>query len=125
MDVDKLNPKAASILGMKKVIQDLEVKPDMALIDAEKVETKTDTKSMIKGDEKSISIAAASIIAKVSRDQYMSQQDKLYPQFYFSKHKGYGTIVHLKALKKYGPIKNFHRFSYKPIQKVIETLNKK
>jgi ribonuclease HII len=110
---------------MKKVIQGLEVKPDMALIDAEKVETKTDTNSIIKGDEKSISIAAASIIAKVSRDQYMSQQDKLYPQYYFPQHKGYGTIVHLKALKKHGPIKNFHRVSYKPIQKIIETLNKK
>jgi ribonuclease HII len=75
-EVDKLNPKAASILGMKKATTQLKVKPDIALIDAEKLELKIATKSIIKGDQKSISIAAASILAKVSRDRYMINIDK-------------------------------------------------
>jgi ribonuclease HII len=123
--VDELNPKQASINGMKQALSELKVKkPSMALVDAEKIESKIETKSIIKGDEKSISIAAASILAKVSRDRYMEKMDKVYPQYYFAKHKGYGTMVHLKMLRKYGPIKNFHRFSYKPVQKILETFHR-
>ncbi|MDR1234990.1 MAG: ribonuclease HII [Mycoplasmataceae bacterium] len=123
-EVDKLNPKMASITGMKRAIDDLRIKPDVALIDAEVIESKIETKSIIKGDEKSISIAAASILAKVSRDRYMKKMDKQYPQYHFGKHKGYGTMEHLKILKKYGPIKNFHRYSYKPIQKMLNISSK-
>jgi ribonuclease HII len=121
-EVDKMNPKGASIYGMKKAIDELKTRPDVCLIDAEKLNTSYETKSIIKGDEKSISIAAASILAKVSRDRYMEAIDKQYPYFHFAKHKGYGTMEHLKALRKYGPIKQFHRFSYKPVKKVLETI---
>jgi ribonuclease HII len=123
--VDELNPKQASINGMRQALEELKVKkPSMALVDAEKIESKTESKAIIKGDEKSISIAAASILAKVSRDRYMTKISKSYPQYQFDKHKGYGTTQHLKALKKYGPIKNFHRFSYKPIQIILQTFCK-
>jgi ribonuclease HII len=120
--VDSLNPKQASIDGMKQALEELKVnKPSIALIDYEKVKSDTETKSIVKGDEKSISIAAASILAKVSRDRYMQKIDKTYPQYHFAKHKGYNTVEHLKALKKYGPIKNFHRYSYKPVQNILKT----
>ncbi|MDR0739391.1 MAG: ribonuclease HII [Mycoplasmataceae bacterium] len=119
IEVDRLNPKAASIKGMKMALDELKVKPQIALIDSEIIESKVETKSIVKGDEKSISIAAASILAKVSRDRYMEKISEQYPQYHFAKHKGYGTIQHLKALQKFGPIKNFHRFSYKPIQKIL------
>jgi ribonuclease HII len=123
--VSDLNPKQASINGMKQALEELKIKkPCMALVDAEKIESKIENKSIVKGDEKSISIAAASILAKVSRDRFMVKMDKIYPQYHFAKHKGYGTIDHLKMLRKYGPIKNFHRFSYKPIQKILKTLHK-
>lgn len=123
--VDEWNPKQASINGMKQALEELKInKPSMALVDAEKIESKTESKSIIKGDEKSISIAAASILAKVSRDRYMVKVDKEYPQYHFAKHKGYGTMDHLKMLRKYGPIKNFHRFSYRPIKEILQRFHK-
>jgi ribonuclease HII len=110
---------------MKQALEELKTKkPCIALVDAEKIESETKSKSIIKGDEKSISIAAASILAKVSRDRYMTKMDKTYPQYQFGKHKGYGTVAHLKMLRKFGPIKDFHRFSYKPIKKILETFHK-
>jgi ribonuclease HII len=110
---------------MKQALEELKInKPSMALVDAEKIESKTESKSIIKGDEKSISIAAASILAKVSRDRYMVKVDKEYPQYHFAKHKGYGTMDHLKMLRKYGPIKNFHRFSYRPIKEILQRFHK-
>jgi ribonuclease HII len=125
VQVDELNPKQASIDGMKKALEELKIKkPSVVLIDAEKIEMKTANQSIIKGDEKSISIAAASILAKVSRDRYMIKMNKIYPQYHFAKHKGYGTVEHLMMLRKYGPIKNFHRFSYKPIQKILKIFRK-
>ena len=114
-EVDKFNPKQASILGMEYAVDALKIKPDHLLIDAEKITSRIPQTSIIGGDDKSISIAAASILAKVSRDHYMSNIHQVYPLYNFKKHKGYGTKEHLCALKKYGPIKNFHRFSYKPI----------
>lgn len=120
IEVDKLNPKKASIEGMKQALSSLKVKPDICLVDYEKInDSNQKVESITKGDGKSISIAAASIIAKVARDRYMIQINDKYPQYNFKKHKGYGTLEHLKALKKYGPIKGFHRFSYKPVQKTI------
>jgi ribonuclease HII len=115
-EVDDLNPKQAAIIGMKRAIQRLNTKPDLVLIDAERINLRIKTKSIIKGDQKSLSIAAASILAKVARDRYMTNIHEQYPQYNFKKHKGYGTLEHLKALRLYGPIVDFHRFSYKPIQ---------
>jgi ribonuclease HII len=125
VQVDELNVKVASINAMKQALEELAIeKPCVALIDAEKIDTKIETKSIIKGDEKSISIASASILAKVCRDRYMNKISEKYPQYHFAKHKGYGTLQHLKALKKYGPIAAFHRFSYSPIKKISESFNK-
>ena len=124
--VDKLNPKQATIEAMYQIIEEIIPSPTIALIDAEKLpKAKIKTVSIIKGDSKSISIAAASILAKVSRDRYMTQMEKKYPEFSFSKHKGYGTMKHFNELNKVGPIVGFHRFSYQPIQNVLAVLDKK
>jgi ribonuclease HII len=114
-EVDKLNPKQASIKGMELAVKQLSIKPQHLLIDAEEINCNIPQTSIIGGDDKSISIAAASILAKVSRDRYMINISQTYPSYHFDKHKGYGTKEHLLALKKFGPIKGFHRFSYKPI----------
>lgn len=119
VDVDKFNPKQASINGMYDVFNNIKPIPDVVLIDAEKLPNiKVKTESIIKGDAKSISIAAASILAKVARDRYMTSIAYKFPEYDFDLNKGYGTIKHLKALKKYGAIKNFHRFSYRPIKEI-------
>ena len=124
VDVDKYNPKQATINGMKKIIEKCNPKPDVALIDAEKIQNcKIKTESIIKGDQKSISIAAASILAKVSRDLLMCEYDKKYPEYEFAKHKGYGTLLHLKKIRKYGPIEKFHRFSYNSIKEINKNAN--
>ena len=77
--------------------------------------------TVVKGDAKSISIAAASILAKVSRDRYIKEMGKKYPEYGFEKHKGYGTKAHIEGLKQYG-ITPEHRKSYKPIQEVIKNI---
>lgn len=119
--VDKLNPKTASINGMKKIINHLKDQCTVALIDAESVKVNHfNTQAIIHGDQLSISIAAASIIAKVTRDHLLDELDHQYPLYGFSKHKGYGTAFHHEQLKKYGPIRNVHRYSYKPIKKLLE-----
>jgi ribonuclease HII len=123
-EVDRLNPKQATIQGMQKGVAELKIKPDILLVDSEKLNTGIESRSIVKGDQKSISIAAASILAKVSRDRYMIKLSEQYPQYHFEKHKGYGTIDHLKALKKYGPIKNFHRYSYRPVKVMLANTNK-
>ena len=122
-DVDKLNPKQASINGMYEVFSSIKPTAQVVLIDAEKVpKIKAKTESIIKGDAKSISIAAASILAKVARDRYMIEIANKYPEYHFDSNKGYGTIEHLKAIQKFGPIKDFHRFSYRPIKKLLKNV---
>ena len=124
-DVDKLNPKQASINGMYEVFSSIKPTAQVVLIDAEKVpKIKVKTESIIKGDAKSISIAAASILAKVARDRYMIEIANKYPEYHFDSNKGYGTIEHLKAIQKFGPIKGFHRFSYRPIKEIIKKIAK-
>ncbi len=115
--IDKINIKQASQEAMLKAIEGLSTTPDCILVDAEPIKIKgTETVSIVKGDAKSISIAAASIVAKVYRDKILDDLDKSYPQYGFKTNKGYGTIVHINALKQYGPIKSVHRFSYKPVK---------
>ena len=121
--VDKNNPKQTSKIGMEFLINKHKDKIDFCLIDAEKVNSSVPNLSIIKGDSQSISIAGASIVAKVIRDRIMIELNQKYPQYHFDLNKGYGTKKHLEALEKYGPIKNVHRFSYKPIKKV-DNLNK-
>ncbi|MBD5423166.1 MAG: ribonuclease HII [Mycoplasma sp.] len=124
--VDINNPKQTSINGMKELINRHKSEIDYCLIDAEKINlSKIKTQSIIKGDSLSQSIAAASIVAKVIRDKIMHELDKKYPNYNFSSNKGYGTKGHLEALVKYKPLKNIHRFSYKPIKKILDNKNNK
>lgn len=116
--VDEINPKQASRKGMKDAIEMLKIRPEHVLIDFEKIDITIPSSSIIKGDSKSISIAAASILAKVARDEYMSEIHSKFPYYNFASNKGYGTKEHLEALKKYG-VTDFHRKSYKPIKNII------
>ena len=101
--IDNINILNATKLGMHKCINSIDVRPDMVLIDAVKLDTDIPTKSIIKGDALSYNIACASILAKVSRDIYILSLDEKYPMYNFKKHKGYGTKEHIENLKKYGP----------------------
>lgn len=109
--IDEINILNATKLGMKKALEGLSIKPDIALIDAVKIDTEIKQENIIKGDALSYNIASASILAKVHRDRLMMELDKKYPLYAFAKHKGYGTKVHIESLKKYGkcPI---HRESF-------------
>lgn len=109
--IDSLNILNATKLGMKQAIEGLSVKPELVLIDAVKIDTCVPTESIIKGDAKSYNIAAASILAKVTRDKLMVDLDKKYPEYNFKKHKGYGTKEHIENLKKYGKCE-IHRNSF-------------
>lgn len=114
--IDEINILQATYEAMRTAIHKLSVTPDILLNDAVTIPM-VDIKQVpiIKGDAKSQSIAAASIVAKVTRDHLMEEYDKLYPEYGFAKHKGYGTATHIKAIKEYGPcpihrrtfIKNF------------------
>lgn len=116
--VDNLNPKKSSILGMEISLKNIKTKPDIALIDYEKINSNIKTVSITKGDSKSLSIAAASILAKVFRDRIMKELHKKYPDYDFESNKGYGTKKHIEAIIKNKPIKNIHRFSYKIIKEL-------
>ncbi len=111
--IDKINILQATKQGVTSVVKELDVKPNLIIIDAlQNIDTAgVEYKSIIKGDEKCYSIGAASILAKVTRDRIMRQWDEVYPQYGFSKHKGYGTSEHIRAIKEFGlcPI---HRRSF-------------
>ena len=111
--IDEINILNATKQGVTKVVEELDVKPNLILVDAL---THIDTKgipydSIIKGDAKCYNIAVASIIAKVTRDRIMREWDKIYPQYGFINHKGYGTARHIEAIKEYGPCP-IHRKSF-------------
>lgn len=115
--VDELNIYQATKKGMLEAIEGLKVKPEFALIDAMPLgELELPHNSIIHGDARSASIAAASIIAKVTRDHYMEKMDVKYPNYGFKKHKGYCTKEHVLALDKYGPCR-IHRKTYFPVSK--------
>ena len=114
-EIDDINILQATFLAMQRAFDQLEVKPDLALIDGNKSpKLMCKTQTIIGGDAKSLSIAAASIIAKVTRDRIMHQLDLTHPHYGFARHKGYGTQVHAAALAKHGPCAE-HRKSFKPI----------
>ena len=117
--IDKVNIYEATKLAMYQAIDNSKIKPDFLLIDAMKLE-KTDIPSLsiIKGDLKSISISAASVIAKVTRDRMMYDLDKQYPMYNFKKNKGYPTKEHVEAIEKYGIIKE-HRKTFNPVSKYV------
>jgi ribonuclease HII len=126
-DIDKINILQASFLAMRRSIKKLKVQPEYILTDGSFKIPKIDTPqtAIIQGDAKVWVIAAASIIAKVSRDWLMSELDKKYPEYLFAKHKGYGTKVHLEKIKEFGPCP-IHRLSFAPIKiKPIKTIPSK
>ena len=118
-EVDRINVLEASRKGMLECIRKLKVKVDYVLSDAVKLDFEFPCLNIIKGDSKSASIAAASIVAKVARDEYMDELDKDFPMYGFKKHKGYVTKYHLNAIDKYG-VCIHHRKSFAPVQKIIE-----
>ncbi len=116
-DVDLLNIYQATKKGMLEAIRGLDVTPDHVLIDAMPLgELKIPHTSIIHGDARCASVAAASILAKVTRDEFMEKMDVKYPNYGFKKNKGYGTKAHMEALEKYGPCP-IHRKTYAPVSK--------
>ena len=116
-EIDKLNIYQATKKGMLEAIEGLKIPADYALIDAMPLsELKLPHDSIVHGDALSASIAAASILAKVTRDHYMDKMDIKYPNYGFKNHKGYGTRLHMEALEKYGPCK-IHRKTFYPVSK--------
>ena len=110
--IEEVNILNATKLAMKEAISNLKVKPDYVLIDGNQgLDIDTNFETVISGDAKSESIAAASIIAKVTRDRMLIEYDKKYPEYGFAKHKGYGTKVHIEAIQKYG-LTDIHRPSF-------------
>ena len=116
--IDKINIYQATKVAMMEAINNCSVKPEHILIDAMKLDIDIPSTSIIKGDLLSLSISAASIIAKVTRDRMMYKLDKKYPMYNFKNNKGYPTKDHLEAIKKYGIIKE-HRKSYGPVKKYL------
>ena len=117
--IDRINIYQATINGMYNAILSLKPKPQQVLIDAVPLERlDIPSLSLIKGDAISASIAAASIVAKVERDHMMDEYDKMYPEYGFAQHKGYGTAQHVAALKKYGPCP-IHRRSFEPVKSLV------
>jgi ribonuclease HII len=103
-EIDRLNILEADLLAMRRAIEGLSVKADFALIDGNVArDFQIPARAVVKGDAKSPSIAAASILAKVTRDRACEELDRLYPQYGIAKHKGYGTKDHMNALRQYGP----------------------
>ena len=102
--IDEINILQATYVAMRQAVDGLAVRPDQLLVDAVTIPgISVDQRGIIKGDAKSASIAAASILAKVTRDRMMAEYDKLYPEYGFAKNKGYGSAEHIAAIKKYGP----------------------
>ncbi len=116
--IDEVNIYEASKLAMIEAINNLDVKPEHVLIDAMPLSLDITSTSIIHGDALSLSIAGASVVAKVTRDHMMIELDKLHPEYGFARHKGYPTKEHLEKLKKYGPLENY-RFTYGPVRDLI------
>lgn len=120
-EIDEINIYEASRQGMLRAIGSMNVKPDYVITDAMPLDgfTNIPHEAIIKGDAKSITIAAASVIAKVTRDRIMYEEDKKHPEYEFGKHKGYPTKKHIELLNKYGIIDGY-RHTYGPVKKLLE-----
>lgn len=118
--IDEINIYQASKRAMEEALSLLTVPFDFILTDAMPLAKQAvGHEALIKGDALSLSIAASSILAKVARDTYMKELHKEYPQYHFDEHKGYGTKKHLAALREFGPLPNIHRYTYKPVQDLV------
>ncbi|MDD5639785.1 MAG: ribonuclease HII [Candidatus Pacebacteria bacterium] len=122
--IDEVNIFQATKLAMIEAIENLKIKkcPDFLIIDGNStINFKTKQKAIVKADDKVFSCSTASIIAKVTRDRIMCEYAKKYPEYQFEKHKGYGTKIHIEAIKKFGPC-NIHRKTFKPISYYFQEL---
>lgn len=119
-EIDKINILNAALKAFNLAVTGLEVLPDITLIDGNRCgEFPTEVETIVKGDAKSMSIAAASILAKVARDRYITALDEKYPEYNFKKHKGYPTKEHLEAVAKYGPCP-IHRLTFKGVKEHVK-----
>ncbi|MGA3190091.1 MAG: ribonuclease HII [Bryobacteraceae bacterium] len=119
-EIDRVNILQASRLAMKRAVERLPATSDYLLIDAITIDLPVSQKALIHGDSLSFSIAAASILAKVARDQALAQWDGVFPAYGFARNKGYGTPDHLVALEKFGPT-TLHRFSFEPVRNACQS----
>ena len=118
LEIDKMNILKATLQAMKKAIEGLCSRPELVLVDGlHSPEINVPVRTIVKGDQSEKTIMAASILAKVHRDQYMKEVDILYPNYGFKHHKGYPTKIHLEALKSYGVTKE-HRLTFKPVRDI-------
>lgn len=121
-EIDELNILQATFLAMSRAVLNLPVRPDEILIDGNKIPpqlSELNCRAIVGGDSLIEAISAASILAKVTRDNQLLELDKTYPNYGFAKHKGYGTKIHLEAIMEYGVIENIHRTSFAPIKNAI------
>ncbi len=120
-EIDELNILQATFLAMKRAVENLKVKPEYALVDGNQVPKNLPcgVQTVVKGDGKSMSVAAASIAAKVYRDKLMAELAVAYPYYGFEKNAGYGTALHIRGLKEHGATPE-HRFSYRPVREIEE-----
>ncbi|MGC8847012.1 MAG: ribonuclease HII, partial [Candidatus Hydrogenedens sp.] len=120
--IDEIGIQSANICAMTEAVSRLKNKPDLLLIDGYEIKGfPCPAWKIIKGDQRSISIGAASIVAKVTRDRIMKEFDKEYPEYGFARHKGYGTKEHLQAIEKFGP-SPIHRLSFAPLNSMTASL---
>lgn len=120
IEIDQINILNANMLAMQRAVAALSVRPDKVLVDGNKAPVlPCPVETIVQGDATIEQIAAASIIAKVTRDKQMLELDKLHPEYGFASHKGYATRVHMAALRKYGPLKQ-HRRSYAPVAAAVK-----
>ncbi len=120
--IDEMNILQATMWAMGEAITDLEHQPDLALIDGNRCpKLACAANAVVKGDAKAVSIAAASIVAKVTRDRIMQMLDRKMPEYGFARHKGYGTAYHLEMLDLHGPTPH-HRSSFAPVRKALAAL---
>ena len=120
-EIDKLNILQASLLAMTRAVQALRIRPHFVLLDGNKIPNDLDipAQAVVKGDSLVAEISAASILAKVARDQEMEELDRQYPEYAFAQHKGYPTKLHLEKLTALGPLPH-HRRSFAPVRKVLD-----
>ncbi|MFC1205402.1 ribonuclease HII [Pasteurella multocida] len=121
-EIDQLNILHATMLAMKRAVENLKIQPHFVLVDGNRVpELMIPAQAIVKGDGLVAEISAASILAKVARDQEMAELDKRYPEYAFAQHKGYPTALHLAKLAQLGPLAQ-HRRSFSPVRKLLNTL---
>ncbi|MFC1089800.1 ribonuclease HII [Pasteurella multocida] len=121
-EIDQLNILHATMLAMKRAVENLKIQPHFVLVDGNRVpELMIPAQAIVKGDGLVVEISAASILAKVARDQEMAELDKRYPEYAFAQHKGYPTALHLAKLAELGPLAQ-HRRSFSPVRKLLNTL---